>query len=87
MVKSRQEAHVVEGIPSIKEGSSKDTWNVNLLKCSTTKIKVLGKYLLVKKASYDLRGFWKDITRKVHKKEFCSHFSNDKGKKNLELSP
>lgn len=51
------------------------------------KNKGVGKISTGKKASYDLRGYWKDITRKVHKKELCSHFSNDKGKKNLELSP
>lgn len=70
--------------PLLKESSSNDTWNAQFVKVLNynIKIKVLGRYLLVKKASYHLRGFWKDIIRKVHKKELGSHFSNGKGKKN-----
>lgn len=51
MVKSRQEAQAVEGIPSIKESSGNDTWNAQSVKVLNynIKIKVLGRYLLVKK--------------------------------------
>lgn len=70
MVKSRQEAQAVEGIPSIKEGSRNDTWIAQFVKVLNYNIKNKGdgELSISEKASYDLRGFWKDITRKVHKK-------------------
>lgn len=47
MVKSRQEAQAVGGIPSIKESSDNDTWNAQFVKVLNydIKIKVLGRYI------------------------------------------
>jgi len=60
--KDKQEAQAVEGISSIKKRVLRMTHGMlNLLKCLTTKLKteVLGRC----RASYDLRGFWKDQTK------------------------
>lgn len=75
VVKGRQEAQAVEGILPIKESSRNDTWNTQFVKVLSydIKIKVLGRSP-GEKASYNLRGFWKDITRKVCKKN-SAHIS------------